>query len=121
MAVSPALMDHGIAVVLGPYAIIDEATVREFLAQRPALSRVLAEAPARIARLFDPGYSLRLEVFRDPESPDNSELQLLIVSCIETEAEWEEADRRVHTLYESWLESLPRAVTSDFLVRAEPR
>ena len=79
---------------------------------------LIEEAHFTAFRVHQP---LRLELYRDRESPDSLELHLVVITGARSEAEWDAAEASVRYLYEDWLKALPRSETRDLLIRAEPR
>lgn len=106
---------------LQPYTLADPEATETFLSDRPHLWKVLNEAPTRIRAAFRKPVSLRLEIFCDRDSPGFKQLHLVVVTDMLTEHEWDAADASIRCIHEDWLKSLPRAITRDLFVTAEPR
>jgi hypothetical protein len=95
------------APALAAYDLREAAAIRAFVERHPEVLDALAEAPARIAAVFDDVQRLGLEFFIDPEGGHEGELTLLIPS----DASPEEFLDRVAALDESWLLDLPCEVS----------
>jgi hypothetical protein len=92
------------------YEVIDPAAVRAFLAARPHLAALLAEAPNRIAAFF-PRAPLQLECQVDPD--DSSEILLIRVM---TNLPAAAANRQLDALDEQWYLDLSLTVRRDALL-----
>jgi hypothetical protein len=121
MALPAAILDNRIHELRLHYELEDAEPIETFLAERPPLLEILTEAPQRVAAAFRCLLPLRLELYRDFDAPDVSQLHLVVVTGMKTEAEWDAADASIRCLHEDWLRSLPRSVTRDLFVVAEPR
>lgn len=92
------------------YEVIDPAAVRAFVAARPHLAVLLAEAPDQIAALF-PNAPLQLECQVDPD--DGTET-LLIRVC--TSMATQPALTKMDALLDAWYLDLPIGVRRDALL-----
>lgn len=121
MALPATVVDNRIPDLHHHYELNDTRAIESFLATRPQLLEILIEAPKRIAAAFRRSLPLRLQMYRDFDAPDVCQLHLIIVTGMKTEAEWDAADASIRTLHADWLISLPRSVTRDLFIVAEPR
>jgi len=91
------------APALAAYDLRDAAAIRAFVERHPEVLDALAEAPARIAAVFDDVQRLGLEFFIDPEGGHEGELTLLIPS----DASPEEFVALIRRVREQWLLDVP--------------
>lgn len=98
------------AEVADRYEVIDPAAVRAFLAARPHLAALLAEAPGQIAAFF-PGAPLQLECQVDPD--DGTET-LLIRIC--TNMATQPVLAKMDALLDAWYLDQPLTVRRDTLL-----